>query len=77
MSENPTDYVHAADAGRWDGDRFVFDPPLVRLDDDGQPCTIQELDCARMSLPDGITRDDVVHALLNPVDADSAPGDPR
>lgn len=62
------------DNGYWVGDTFVFDPPTQIQDEaTGDVRTIREIDFTGMVLEDGITREDVVHAMLNPVRVTSAP----
>jgi hypothetical protein len=58
----PPELISPNEAGHWDGDVFTFDPPIVRGDR-----VLRHVDCSLMELPDDITRDDVISALLNPV----------
>lgn len=53
------------DHGHWDGMTFVFEPPARVPTDDGE-ITMREFDTSTMTLPNGVTRDDVIRALLNP-----------
>lgn len=73
MSDTPA-YVKPEDAGHWDGDRFIFDHPLIMRDQYGRDQTMRVLDCSRMQLDEGITREDVLHALLNPEHVDEPSG---
>jgi len=50
------------DLGHWEGDVFVFVPPLVL---GGR--TIAALDTSEMHIEGDIGRDDVVHAIVNAV----------
>lgn len=50
--------------GQWVGQTFVFEEPFVVLDANCPACTI----------PDGVTRDDVVHAMINPIHAEHRAG---
>ncbi len=63
---NPDDLVNPEDAGRWEGDTFHFHEPLVTVRNDGVS-VMKSITIPPEALGDGITRDDVVHALLNQV----------
>lgn len=54
-------YVKPEDVGFWEDDEFVFFKPF---DMGGQ--TVKRLITQGMKLEPGITRDDVIHALINP-----------
>lgn len=54
--------IDPAKAGYWDGDRYVLHEPIIL---GGR--TFKGLDCSGMAMEGGITRDDVVHAVLNAV----------
>lgn len=57
--------------GRWDGDVWIFDPPITVTEDDGQVHQVSAINFADMTLPDDISRDDVVHAIANSMFATS------
>lgn len=54
-------YLDPAQVGHWEGDDFVFDRPQII---GGKP--MHRLVTTGMVLEPGITRDDVIHALINP-----------
>lgn len=60
------------DHGHFDGDVFVLNEPVempCTCDDTCQTRhTLRRIDVSHMVLPDDITRDDVIHAILNPVE---------
>lgn len=61
-------------AGHWDGDEFVFHEPVeMYVDRDEQPKRMRRLNFAGMTLTDGITREDVVHAMLNALHVEPLP----
>lgn len=62
-----TEFLHPDDAGHWEGDVYVFTPPIVQVDETGRKLVMQRADFSLAVLPEGVTRDDVVHALLNPI----------
>jgi hypothetical protein len=51
--------------GHWEGSKFVFDEPITLITEDGTPRTMREIDTEGMTLAGGITKDDVIHALVN------------
>lgn len=55
------------DHGYWDGDVYHFTPPLEFAGKDDLPHTVRSIDLTQLALGEGISRDDVVHAMLNPV----------
>ncbi len=57
------EYRDPADYGSWEGDVFVFNEPV----DIGGGHQMQRLDTSQMVVEEGITREDVIHALLNPI----------
>ena len=59
------------DHGHWEGDRFVFTPPLKFVDELGRDQVMRTIDCSCLQLGEGVTRDDVVHAMLNSIIVDS------
>jgi hypothetical protein len=59
------EYRNPEDHGYWDGDVFIFMPPVPVMSNDG-PCLIRELDMSKAVLADGIKLRDVIAALLNP-----------
>lgn len=70
--DQPEELVHPRDKGFWDGSAFIFDPPLERpgINAQGEPVThtIARLSFAEnMMLGDGITRNDILYALLNSI----------
>jgi len=65
------------DHGYWVGNTFVLDPPTQIEDEHTHEVrTVRELDFSGMVLSDGITREDVVTAILNPVRAFVSEEDP-
>lgn len=63
-------FIKPEEVGRWDGDTFVFDdPPYIVVTANGDPVTYERI---RVDMaPKGeVTRDDVIHALINPVYAE-------
>ncbi len=65
------------DCGHWDGDRFVFDPPLTLFDADGGVHVMQQLDFTHMVLQGGLSRDDILHAMVNAVHVETITFNPR
>ena len=64
--EQEQTYVDPATVGRWEGDVFVFnDPPFIVIAKDGHPASFTRIDTKGMVLAEGVTRDDVIHALIN------------
>lgn len=62
QNEPQASYRRPEDHGHWEGTEFVFDEPVQMGES-----TITRLQTSAMVLADGVTRDDVVHALLNQV----------
>lgn len=62
----PSPYQRAEDCGRWAGKTFHFEPPIKILTDGGLQ-RWHEVDTEHMVLPELVTPDDVVCALLNPM----------
>lgn len=60
-----SDYRRPEDFGYWDGEIFVFIPPIEVMGLDG-PLKIKELDLSRALVAPGIEKDDVISAMLNP-----------
>lgn len=54
-------YLRPEDVGHWQGEDFVFNEPMMI---GGRP--MARLVTKGMRLEPGITRDDVIHALINP-----------
>lgn len=65
------------DAGHWEGQTFVFDEPLKIMVDDGDEITLRRIDTSSMELEDGISVEDVISALLNPVKVATLDEDPE
>lgn len=62
------------DYGHWDGDVFVFDSEVpIIMSDTKRPRIVKRLDFSEVKLPPDVTRDDVVHAMLNPVQGQELP----
>lgn len=61
MSDQP--HRDPKDWGHWEGDVFVFNEPV----EFGPGQVVTRLDTSQMVVEDGVTRDDVIHALLNPI----------
>ncbi len=55
-------YTRPEDVGYWDGDDFVFFQPRMVGDR-----VMTRLKTGGMQMGPGITREDVIHALINPV----------
>lgn len=70
----PEHLVKVEDAGYWDGDRFVFTPPVMMVGEDGDGNMVTKplrvLDLSGSKLEPGISRDDVISAFLNPMPSD-------
>ena len=65
--ENKNDiFVDPEKAGHWDGDTFVFNETVEVPVDGGGTVLMSRLDTSTMELAEGITRDDVILAILNP-----------
>lgn len=65
MTENHPNLIKVEDAGRWIGHTFHFNESLVAV---GDGVMIAKSICVPPdSLEEGITRDDVISALLNPI----------
>lgn len=61
--------IKPEDVGQWDGDRFIFNEPVVVGTVDGAELTMRIVEFGPDSLrPEGVTREDVIHALLNPIE---------
>lgn len=54
------------DLGRWDGDVFEFHQPITYEIVGGPGITVRCIDFSTFELPDGITRDEVLLAMLDP-----------
>lgn len=58
------------DYGHWDGDVFVCHEPVeIFMSDSRTPKQVRKLDLTGIRLPRNVTRDDVVHAMLNSIQA--------
>lgn len=55
------------DHGYWAGDVFHFTPPLEFNNEDGLTRTVAAVDLSQMILTEGVSRDEVIEALLNPL----------
>lgn len=55
------------DHGYWAGDVFHFTPPLEFPGKVDLPHTVRSIDLSQLVLGENISRDDVVHAMLNSV----------
>lgn len=54
-------YIDPDEVGHWEGNTFVLDTPVTNANVGFRRITIDE----NASFGDGITREDVVHAMLN------------
>lgn len=70
----PEHHVQVDDAGHWQGDVFVFTPP-IRMNGATGPVTMGRLDMSDAQLADGVSREDVISAFLNPIAAVDEDGD--
>lgn len=50
--------------GRWEGSKFVFDPPLRITTAQGSDLTVESVDRNHMNLPHGMTDEDFIRNLL-------------
>jgi hypothetical protein len=71
---DPQHLIKVEDAGHWHGDVFWFTPP-IRMNGATGPVTMGRLDMSDAQLADGVSRDDVISAFLNPVAAVDEDGD--
>jgi hypothetical protein len=55
----------AADYGHWEGEVFIFTPPVPLRDQSGRARELNQLDCSLMDIAPGLTKEDVVQALIN------------
>ena len=53
--------------GRWEGTKFIFHEPLEYVDQDGKAGRLATLETAGMQLAPGLTRDEVIEALIQPI----------
>lgn len=56
--------------GEWVGTTFIFHEPITVRDENGQPHDMRVVDTSAMVLPPDITKEDVLHALVNPLPSD-------
>ena len=73
----PENLINVEDAGHWEGDTLHFNEPLVSIGDGVM--VAKGITIPPDALEDGITRDDVISALLNPIvpfTSDPPDGDP-
>lgn len=54
--------------GAWYGDTFIFDEPITVRDEDGQPHDLRVLHGEKAVLPPGVTKEQLLFALVNPID---------
>jgi hypothetical protein len=66
-TENDEGFIDPLALGHWDGDEFHFDEPFTTTDEDGNPLSIRVLHTEFATLQDGITKQDVVNAIVNSV----------
>lgn len=66
MSTEPERAYRLADHGHWEGNLFHFDPPIILPD--GK--VMRVIDLAGAELGEGITGEDVIHVLLNPMEGE-------
>lgn len=50
--------------GRWEGDVFVFDPPIT-VESEGTTYPMKRLDLTDCEFEEGLTRDDAVWAVID------------
>ena len=63
------------DCGFWDGDVYIFTPPMKVTFHDGATLIVHSVDTAGMAPDDTMTRYDLIHALLNAVHIEPVPAD--
>lgn len=71
MGEQHNFFIDPDTLGNWVGEIFVFEEPFMLRDANGGEYPVQQINTTGMVLQDGITRDDVVHAMINSTHAES------
>lgn len=67
MSSEDDQMRRPEDHGRWEGDTFHFEPPVELPDGRGGTKTVRSVMMDGAMLEDGISKDDVIHAMLNQI----------
>jgi len=65
--------TEAHEVGHWEDDVFILDHEIAVEDEHGHQVELRRIDFSRMKLPEGITREDVLHVMLNPIEVRSMP----